>query len=136
MVSIVSGTGFYIVGLPDNAVKESQSRVESAIKRNGYFISRQRTIVNLAPADLKKEGAAYDLPMALCVLQSSRQLVAEDLAEYVIMGELALDGKLRPVKGVLPIAVLDAKETAMLTAKANLENVETFVKTALEYGKY
>ena len=104
-VSIVSGTKFYIVGLPDSAVKESQSRVESAIKRNGYFISRQRTIVNLAPADLKKEGAAYDLPMALCVLQSSRQIIANDLSEYVIMGELSLDGKLRPIKGALPIAI-------------------------------
>ena len=104
-VSIVSGTKFYIVGLPDNAVKESQSRVESSLKRNGFSMPRFKTIVNLAPANVKKEGSAYDLPIALGVLKADQQIVAEDLEEYLIMGELALDGTLRPIKGALPIAI-------------------------------
>ncbi len=104
-VNVGQGTKFYLVGLPDSAVKESEQRVESAIKNEGFRMPRQKVVVNLAPADIKKEGSAYDLPIALCILKASEQLITEDLEEYVIMGELALDGELRPIKGALPIAI-------------------------------
>ena len=104
-VNIVKGTYLYMVGLPDSAIKESQHRIESVLKHIGYEMPRQRVIVNLAPADLRKEGAAYDLPIALCILEASKQYPLNHLEEYIVMGELALDGTLRPVKGVLPIAI-------------------------------
>ena len=104
-VSIIQGTHFFMVGLPDGAVKESEQRVESALKHFGYAMPRRKVVVNLAPADLRKEGSAYDLPIALCVLHASAQIAANDLDRYLIMGELSLDGKLRPIKGVLPIAI-------------------------------
>lgn len=109
-VNIGQGTKFFIVGLPDSAVKESEHRVESAIKNLGYAMPRQKVVVNLAPADIKKEGSAYDLPIALGTLLASDQINAEDFDQYVIMGELALDGKLRPIKGVLPIAIEARKQ--------------------------
>ena len=97
---------FFMVGLPDSAVKESEQRVEASLKLSGYRMPRQKVVVNLAPADIRKEGSAYDLPIALCVLQASEQItVVRSLEDYVIMGELSLDGKLRPIKGVLPIAI-------------------------------
>ncbi len=104
-VNIVQGTKFFIVGLPDSAVRESGFRLESAIKNLGYRMPRQKVVVNLAPADLRKEGSAYDLPIALGVLKASEQIVGEDIEDYMIMGELALNGDLRPIKGVLPIAI-------------------------------
>ncbi|MDW7695211.1 YifB family Mg chelatase-like AAA ATPase [Flammeovirgaceae bacterium SG7u.111] len=104
-VNIINGTKFFIVGLPDNAVKESQQRVESAIKNDGFQMPRQKVVVNMAPADIRKEGSAYDLPIALGVLSSSGQIHGSGMEKYVIMGELSLDGKLRPIKGVLPIAI-------------------------------
>ena len=104
-VNVGQGTKFFMVGLPDSAVKESEQRVESAIKQYGYRMPRQKVVVNLAPADIRKEGSAYDLPIALGILQASEQLAAANLEEYVIMGELALDGGLRPIKGALPIAI-------------------------------
>ncbi|MGB3617301.1 MAG: YifB family Mg chelatase-like AAA ATPase, partial [Catalinimonas sp.] len=104
-VSVTSGTKYFMVGLPDNAVKESLQRVESAIKQGGLRMPRTKVVVNLAPADVRKEGSAYDLPIALGILRGSEQLHTERLEEYVIMGELALDGTLRPVRGVLPIAI-------------------------------
>ncbi len=105
-VSVVQGTGMAIVGLPDGAVKESQQRVDAALKNCNYQISRQKTVINLAPADIRKEGSAYDLPMALGLLAVSGQIrTSKNLEEYVILGELALDGTLRPIKGVLPIAI-------------------------------
>ncbi|WP_424962796.1 YifB family Mg chelatase-like AAA ATPase [Ekhidna sp.] len=104
-VNVGQGTKFYMVGLPDSAVKESEQRVESAIKNFGYRMPRQKVVVNLAPADIRKEGSAYDLPIALGILKASEQIVADDLENYVIMGELALDGELRPIKGALPIAI-------------------------------
>ena len=104
-VNVSSGTKFFMVGLPDNTVKESRKRVESAIKYNGYKMPRIKTIVNLAPADIRKEGSSYDLPIALGILSASGQILTEELEEYFIMGELSLDGILRPVKGVLPIAI-------------------------------
>ncbi len=104
-VNVGQGTKFFMVGLPDSAVKESEQRVESAIKHLGYRMPRQKVVVNLAPADIRKEGSAYDLPIALGILKASEQIFAEALEQYVIMGELALDGDLRPIKGALPIAI-------------------------------
>ena len=104
-VNIVQGTNLYMVGLPDNAIKESQHRIESVLKYIKCEMPRQRVIVNLAPADVKKEGASYDLPIALAILQASHQKPLLNLDKYVILGELSLDGFLRPIKGVLPIAV-------------------------------
>lgn len=109
-VNITKGTKVFMVGLPDNAVKESQQRVESALKCLNYRMPRQKTIVNLAPADIRKEGSAYDLPIALCILESSEQLITEFLDQYIILGELSLDGKVRPIKGALPIAIEGRKQ--------------------------
>jgi magnesium chelatase family protein len=109
-VNVGQGTKFWLSGLPDSAVKESEHRVESAIKSFGYFMPRQKTVVNLAPADIRKEGSSYDLPIAIGVLQASAQIETDKLESYLIMGELALDGKLRPIKGVLPIAIQARKE--------------------------
>jgi magnesium chelatase family protein len=99
------GKGFFIVGLPDNAVKESEQRVETALKELDYFFPRRKVVVNLAPADIRKEGSSYDLPIALSILDASSQATFPELEKYLIMGELALDGVLRPIKGVLPIAI-------------------------------
>ena len=110
-VTVAQGLGFFMVGLADSAVKESQQRVEASLTYSGYKMPRQKIVVNMAPADLKKEGSAYDLPIALCVLESSAQITpARSLCDYVIMGELSLDGSLRPIKGVLPIAVEARKQ--------------------------
>ena len=100
-----------IVGLPDIAVKESMQRVESAIKDNGYFMPRTKLVVNLAPADIKKSGTAFDLPIAIGTLGASEQLECpEKISDYVIMGELSLDGTVRSIKGALPIAIQARKE--------------------------
>lgn len=104
-VNVGQGTKFLMVGLPDSAVKESEQRVDSALKYHGYKMPRQKIVVNLAPADIRKEGSAYDLPIALGILQGSEQAEFPDLEKYVIMGELSLDGILRPIKGALPIAI-------------------------------
>lgn len=109
-VNVTQGKDFYMSGLPDTAVKESQHRVESSFKSLKYFMPRNKVVVNLAPADIRKEGSAYDLPIALAVLKASEQMEAEELDQYVIMGELSLDGILRPIKGVLPIAIQARKE--------------------------
>lgn len=109
-VNVSMGQGYSIVGLPDNAVKESLHRIESAIKANHFKMPRTKIVVNLAPADIKKTGSAFDLPIAIGILAASEQLpITENLAKYVIMGELSLDGTILPIKGVLPIA-LKAKE--------------------------
>jgi magnesium chelatase family protein len=109
-VNVTQGTNFHLSGLPDTAVKESQHRVESSFKSLKYFMPRNKVVVNLAPADLRKEGSAYDLPIALAVLKASGQIEAMELDKYMIMGELSLDGILRPIKGVLPIAIQARKE--------------------------
>lgn len=106
-----SGKDPLIVGLPDNAVKESLQRIESTYKTNGYQVPRTKIVVNLAPADIKKSGTAFDLPIALGMLGASEQMEnSEMLANYVIMGELSLDGEIRPIKGALPIAIQARKE--------------------------
>lgn len=105
-VNVGQGLGFYMVGLADSAVKESQQRVEASLKHFGYKMPRQKLVVNLAPADIRKEGSAYDLAIALCTLQCSDQLTCvRNTEDYIILGELSLDGILRPIKGVLPIAI-------------------------------
>jgi magnesium chelatase family protein len=104
-VSIGGGNKYHIVGLPDNAIKESLRRIESAIQTAGLRMPRQKIVVNLAPADIRKEGTAYDLPIAIAILAASGQLEDQDLSKYFIMGELSLDGGLQPIKGALPIAI-------------------------------
>ena len=104
-VNVGDGVGFYMVGLPDNAVKESAQRISSAFEESGFRIPGKRVIVNLAPADLKKEGTAYDLTIAIGVLGAVGMGKADEMERYVIMGELGLDGTLRPIKGALPIAI-------------------------------
>src|SRR5690606_24699379 len=101
---------YIIVGLPDNAVKESIERIISAIKNVGFEKPRVRLVVNMAPADIKKAGAAYDLPIAIGWLAASGQIPATDLENYMIMGELSLDGTLQPIKGALPIAIKAREE--------------------------
>jgi magnesium chelatase family protein len=104
-VSIGGGNKYHIVGLPDNAIKESLRRIECAIQTTGLRMPRQKIVVNLAPADIRKEGSAYDLPIAIGILAASGQLEDQALHEYFIMGELSLDGGLQPIKGALPIAI-------------------------------
>jgi magnesium chelatase family protein len=100
------GKNYYIVGLPDNSIKESLQRVESAIKSNGYYMPRTKLLVNLAPADIKKTGAAFDLPIAIGTLAATKQIKdPEKLLKYVIMGELSLNGEIKSIKGALPIAI-------------------------------
>ena len=108
--NIIKGLKFFMVGLPDNAVKESHQRVSAAISNIGFHMPRGKEItVNLAPADIRKEGTAYDLPIALGILAASWQLDTSRFADLVVMGELSLDGEVRPIKGALPIA-LEAKK--------------------------
>lgn len=109
-VSVGKGTRFYLVGLPDSAIKESEQRVEAAIKQTGYAMPRIKIVVNLAPADIRKEGSAYDLPIALGILAGSGQITTPDADQYIIMGELSLDGSLRPIRGALPIAIEARKQ--------------------------
>ena len=108
-VNALRGIKFYLVGLPDNAVKESQQRINSAFHHNGLRFPSKQIIVNMAPADIKKEGSAYDLPIAIGILAADEVVSTEKLANHLIMGELGLDGKLLPIKGALPITV-KAKE--------------------------
>ncbi|WP_452219795.1 YifB family Mg chelatase-like AAA ATPase [Lacinutrix salivirga] len=108
-VNVDSGIGYHLVGLPDNAIKESNFRIAAALQNNGYKIPGKKIIINMSPADLRKEGSAYDLTLALGILVASKQIKAENLERYLIMGELSLDGNLQPIKGALPIAV-KAKE--------------------------
>lgn len=104
-VNVTSGQGYFFSGLPDNAVREGMQRIESAVQSTGYSMPRIKIIVNLAPADLRKEGSAYDLTLACGILAASHQIRADELEQFVIMGELALDGKIRPIKGALSIAI-------------------------------
>lgn len=101
---------YFIVGLPDNAVRESMQRVESALQTNNFRMPRQKIVVNMAPADIRKEGSAYDLTIATAILASSGQIEQENLEKYLIMGELSLDGGLQPIKGALPIAIQARKD--------------------------
>lgn len=109
-VDVTTGIKFLLVGLPDSAVKESQQRIESALRLNRYKWPKYKIIINMAPADIRKEGSAYDLPLAAGVLAASNQINSDLLSKYVLMGELSLDGTLQPIKGALPIAINARKE--------------------------
>lgn len=104
-VNAIRGTKFFLVGLPDDAVRESKQRIESALKTNGYRWPGKKIIINMAPANIRKEGTAYDLPIAIGILSASAQINSEEISKYLIMGELSLDGSLHPIRGALPIAL-------------------------------
>jgi magnesium chelatase family protein len=108
-VNIDKGIGYHLVGLPDNAIRESSYRIAAALQNNGYKLPGKKITLNMAPADMRKEGSAYDLTLALGILVASSQIQAEDIEDFVIMGELSLDGSLQPIRGALPIAI-NAKE--------------------------
>lgn len=108
-VHLTQGFHFCLVGLPDNAVRESNERIRSALSVNGYRMPRKQITINMAPADQKKEGAAYDLPLAIGMLAADEQVLSAEIGKYIIMGELSLDGTLQPIRGALPIA-LQARE--------------------------
>ncbi|SFN59679.1 YifB family Mg chelatase-like AAA ATPase [Salegentibacter flavus] len=109
-VNVATGIAYHLVGLPDNAVKESSYRITAALQNTGYKFPGKKIIVNMAPADLRKEGSAYDLTFALGILTASSQIKADNISEYLIMGELSLDGSLQPIKGALPIAIKAREE--------------------------
>jgi magnesium chelatase family protein len=109
-VNISIGATFHLVGLPDNAVKESQQRINAALKNNKLDFPGKKFVINMAPADIRKEGSAYDLTLAIGILAASGQIISEELEKYVIMGELSLDGSLKPIKGALPIAIKAREE--------------------------
>lgn len=108
-VTTAQGAKYFLVGLPDNAVKESQQRIESALKTAGFKMPQRRLVINMAPADIRKEGSAYDLPIAIAILAAEEHIKPDKIGRYMMMGELSLDGNIQPIKGVLPMA-LRAKE--------------------------
>ncbi len=108
--NINPGVNFLLVGLPDSAVKESQQRIDAALKNNGYKIPGKSIVINMAPADIRKEGSSYDLTIAVGILAASEQILSDEIHQYIIMGELSLDGGLQPIKGVLPIAIKAREE--------------------------
>ncbi|HLT51335.1 MAG TPA: YifB family Mg chelatase-like AAA ATPase [Arenibacter sp.] len=134
-VNIDKGVGYHLVGLPDNAIKESNYRIAAALQNNGYRIPGKKITINMAPADLRKEGSAYDLTLALGILTASGQIRSEGIEKYIIMGELSLDGSLQPIKGALPIAI-KAKEEGFKGFILPLENArEAAIVDGLEvYG--
>lgn len=109
-VNCTKGVQFFLVGLPDVAVRESHERIISALQVNGYKFPRNRIVINMAPADIRKEGSAYDLPLAIGILAGAEQISSEKLSQYMLMGELSLDGTLNPIKGALPIAIKAREE--------------------------
>ena len=108
-VNIDKGIGYHLVGLPDNAVRESSYRISAALSNIGYKLPGKKIIINMAPADVRKEGAAYDVTLAIGILSASNQMKSHNIEDYIIMGELSLDGSIQPIKGALPIAI-KAKE--------------------------
>ena len=135
-VNVSAGAHFFIVGLPDNAVKECQHRIESALKNRGYYFPRTKVIINLAPADIRKTGSAFDLPIAMAILGATEQLSDPDiLKSFMMLGELGLDGTIKPVKGALPIAMQAKKENfkALFVPKAN-EREAAMVSGLTIYG--
>ena len=109
-VNVDKGIGYHLVGLPDNAIKESSYRISAALKNTGYKLPGKKITINMAPADLRKEGSAYDLTLALGILSASGQIQSDRLEQFIIMGELSLDGSLNPIRGALPIAIQANKE--------------------------
>ncbi len=134
-VNITAGIGMYIVGLPDNAVKESQERIRAAFENNSYKMSGKKIVVNLAPADIRKEGSAYDLTIAVAMLGATEQIDPKQLSKYIIMGELSLDGSILPIKGALPIAIEALKRGFKGFILPRENSVEAAVVDGLEiYG--
>ena len=134
-VSVEKGAKYYMVGLPDNAVKESWYRISTAIKHNYFKMPRKRIVINLAPADLRKEGSAFDLPMAIGILAATEQIFYEHLDQTLIMGEVSSDGNIQSFKGVPPMAIQAKKEgfTKMIVPLANAR--EAAIVTGIEvYG--
>lgn len=140
-VNDLPGVKYYIVGLPDNAVKESLQRVESAIKEMGFKMPRRKLVVNLSPADIKKTGAAFDLPIAIGILGASGQIKNKSiLSEYVMMGELNLDGTIQPIKGSLAMSMMaaDLGFKGIILPKANageasvIESIDVFGAASLQ----
>ncbi len=109
-VNVDRGIGYHLVGLPDNAIKESNFRIAAALQNIGFKIPGKKITINMAPADLRKEGSAYDLPLALGILAASEQIKSENISDYLIMGELSLDGSVQSIKGTLPIAIKAQEE--------------------------
>jgi magnesium chelatase family protein len=109
-VNIDKGIGYHLVGLPDNAIKESSYRISAALNNNGYKLPGKKITINMAPADMRKEGSAYDLTLAIGILAASNQIDSNKVGDYIIMGELSLDGSLNPIKGALPIAIKAREE--------------------------
>lgn len=109
-VSVSQGINFFLVGLPDNAVRESQQRIATALESINKKMPKKRVVINMAPADIRKEGAAYDLPLAVGIMAASEVVKSDALADLVIMGELSLDGTVQPIKGILPIAIQAREE--------------------------
>jgi magnesium chelatase family protein len=144
-VNVDKGIGYHLVGLPDNAIKESNYRIAAALQNNGFKIPGKKITINMAPADLRKEGSAYDLTLAVGILAASNQIQVDNLEQYVIMGELSLDGSLQPIKGALPIAVKAREEgfkhfilpTQNAREAAIVDNLEVFgvdnIKQVIDY---
>ncbi len=134
-VNVSRGIRFFLVGLPDVAVKESQQRIESALRSLGFHWPGKQVVINMAPADIRKEGSSYDLPLAVGILAADEKIIRDELEQFIIMGELSLDGTLQPVKGVLPIA-LRAREEKFKGAIVPVKNArEAAVVSGLEvYG--
>ena len=134
-VNVDRGIGYHLVGLPDNAIKESNYRIAAALQNNGFKIPGKKITINMAPADLRKEGSAYDLTLAVGILTASGQIQSKNLEKYIIMGELSLDGSLQPISGALPIAIKARQEgfKGFILPKDNVE--EAAIVDGLEvYG--
>ncbi|HRB72770.1 MAG TPA: YifB family Mg chelatase-like AAA ATPase [Flavobacterium sp.] len=134
-VNIDKGIGYHLVGLPDNAIKESSYRIAAALKNNGYQLPGKKIVINMAPADLRKEGSAYDLPIAIGILAASGQINPENTDRFMIMGELSLDGSLLPIKGALPIAIKALEEgfEGLIVPKENAREAAV-VEGIMVYG--
>lgn len=133
--AVTKDFGTFIIGLPDNAIKESAFRTDAAIKNSGFEPARSKIVVNLAPADIRKEGSAYDLPIAIGILACTFQINGDQLGEYLIMGELGLDGSVLPIKGALPIAIQAVKDKfkGFILPKENAKEA-AIVKDLVVYG--
>ena len=134
-VSVTKGINFFLVGLPDNAIKESQQRIATALDSNGFKIPGRRIVINMAPANIRKEGSSYDLTLATGILAASGQIPHQNIPKYLIMGELSLDGSLRPIKGALPISI-KAREAGLQGIILPLQNAReaAIVKGIDVYG--
>ena len=134
-VNIDKGIGYYLVGLPDNAIKESSYRIAAALTNSGFFLPGKKITINMAPADMRKEGAAYDLPIAIAILAASGQITRTDFSEMILMGELSLDGSVQPIKGTLPMSIQAKQEgfTQIFVPKEN-EKEAAIVQDLLVYG--